>query len=237
MAAVRNECCCMHIKTCATLVGMLGLLGAVVAVFLPFHQQNSVVWLGSPFTFVVLCTYVFILVGVNQESHGCMLAAEIMLGILVAFSVLQSILVLILVFFSKKSLELISQRYKFDYHDFEEYASPIFVIFFLLTLFELVWNIYSFIVVRQARKWFKENSMAQQPIYTYGYGMAPSEIRIQSSGQPQQSNADASGTLQVHAPNNQPPQNFPSVYPQLETTPTAPLPEPQGGYVNAALDK
>uniref|UniRef100_A0AC34G7H4 NADH dehydrogenase subunit 6 n=1 Tax=Panagrolaimus sp. ES5 TaxID=591445 RepID=A0AC34G7H4_9BILA len=64
----------MNAVTCATIVGVLGLISAIGTCFSCFFMPFNI-----PLAIMMLLTYIFVVAGIKNESPGYMLAAEVFL--------------------------------------------------------------------------------------------------------------------------------------------------------------
>uniref|UniRef100_A0AC34FBP1 Uncharacterized protein n=1 Tax=Panagrolaimus sp. ES5 TaxID=591445 RepID=A0AC34FBP1_9BILA len=174
----------------------------------------------------MLILYIFVLVGVSKERPGYLVPAEIIMGIVVALSV---ILIIALIIIGIALPAGIVSDFQGDDVTLDDAKTAVRVAFFLLAFFILCansHNIFAFIVIRRCRKWLSENGAHTHPHgIVYGAGPQPTVHVYHSGPPPPQQPYGAQGYPQQYY-SGPPPQQAP--YPQAYHP--SPQPSPQPGY-------
>uniref|UniRef100_A0AC34G2V8 Uncharacterized protein n=1 Tax=Panagrolaimus sp. ES5 TaxID=591445 RepID=A0AC34G2V8_9BILA len=147
-----SNCCCMHVKTCATLVAIIGIIWSILQIFAVF-----LLWWYVPMSIILLITYIFVLVGVSKQLPGFLLPAEIILGINLAISIL---IIVGLIIVGAILPEGIVESYNNNGRTLDEARTVVRIAFFVSAFIVLLassYTIFSFIVIHKARKWISEN--------------------------------------------------------------------------------
>jgi hypothetical protein len=227
-----SNCCCLHVKTCATVVAIIGIISSVLQILSVF-----LLWWYVPMNIILLITYIFVLIGVSKERPGFLLPAEIILGINFALSVLVFIGFIIVG-------AVLPDGIVDDYTDgrtLNEAKDVVRFAFFLSAFFIFLassYTIFSFFVIHRARKWLSENERTsyQAPTYPIVYGSAPPSMQppVYHASQPSPQSYGAPGYQQSYNLGSYPQQYNPS--PQPSPQPGY-QPSPQLGYNNDGFNK
>jgi hypothetical protein len=235
--AAGSQCCCLHVKTCAIIVAIIGIIFSGLQCI-----SALLLWWYLPFSIMMFCTYILVLVGATKGRPGYLLPAEIIMGISVALSCLVIIGLIVLGAIIPQSF---IDTYRDDYpNDSIDDAKNAFrIVFFMLAFMVLVassYTIFSFVVIRRARRWLSENETNCNLPHSYPHAYtvaAPPQHVYHGNPPPQQYNPGPQGyqqqppyprQQQQYSP--QPPQQYPPPnYPLYNPTPS-PHPSPQPAF-------
>uniref|UniRef100_A0A914YAC3 NADH dehydrogenase subunit 2 n=1 Tax=Panagrolaimus superbus TaxID=310955 RepID=A0A914YAC3_9BILA len=67
-------CCGMHIRTCAKIVAIFGIIISIGSAF-----STLFMWYYSPIALIMLLSYIFVLIGTQKENPRYLLPAKIIL--------------------------------------------------------------------------------------------------------------------------------------------------------------
>uniref|UniRef100_A0AC35F565 Uncharacterized protein n=1 Tax=Panagrolaimus sp. PS1159 TaxID=55785 RepID=A0AC35F565_9BILA len=151
----RNQtCCCLPIKACASIIAILCIFSEIGSV--GFGFINFLWWI-APMSIVFITFYILVIIGICTERSNLLIPAEIFLGIKIVFTFLLSFILFIS---SRHIPENIVEKYKnFPmFHEITNLVQHFFFAFALSVFIYLCFEIYSFFVIRKARKWLIENA-------------------------------------------------------------------------------
>jgi hypothetical protein len=231
-----SQCCCLHVKTCAIIVAIIGIIFSGLQCI-----SALLFWWYLPLSILMFCTYILVLVGATKGRPGYLLPAEIIMGINVALSCLVIIGLVVLGAIVPQSF---IKTYWEDYpSDSEETAKNAlrFAFFFLafIVLCASSYTIFSFIVIRRARRWISENQADFHPPPTFAHAHAytvatPPQHVYHGNPPPQQYNPGPQGyqPQQPYYPQQQqyPSQQQQQQYPPPNYPPYNPTPSPQPAF-------
>uniref|UniRef100_A0AC35FKQ8 NADH dehydrogenase subunit 6 n=1 Tax=Panagrolaimus sp. PS1159 TaxID=55785 RepID=A0AC35FKQ8_9BILA len=139
-------CCGMHIRTCAKIVSVVGILVSIGSAF-----STLFMWYYSPVALLMLLTYIFVFIGTRKENP---MPAEIILGINIAINFVIAIGFFVISLVAPQSIinKLVNK------HTTQEDARKEFhVLYFLMAGVAAVaslYTIFAFTVIFKARKYF-----------------------------------------------------------------------------------
>uniref|UniRef100_A0AC35FW87 Uncharacterized protein n=1 Tax=Panagrolaimus sp. PS1159 TaxID=55785 RepID=A0AC35FW87_9BILA len=145
-----HGCCGTHITSCAKLVAILGIIGSIFSIISAFF-----LWYYVPMAFVMLLTYIFVLVGINKEKPSYLLPCQIILGISLALNVLIVIgFIIIAIVVPNGMVESFrGDNYKNTVDEAKNIIRIGFFLFAFVVALASTYTIFAFTVIHKARKY------------------------------------------------------------------------------------
>uniref|UniRef100_A0AC34GV93 Uncharacterized protein n=1 Tax=Panagrolaimus sp. ES5 TaxID=591445 RepID=A0AC34GV93_9BILA len=173
MVAASDQCFCVHIRTCAIVVGIIGVMFGILQCLTALF-----IWWYIPMSLFILSSYSLLLRGVYSGRPKLLTPAQVTLGINLVISFIMIIALIILGFVLPDDVVYVLSSYDDYYYDYEAAQDSTRLFLFLLAFIIFVassYNIFAFIIIYRAKKWLLQNPTITYPApaYPYGYNNAP----------------------------------------------------------------